>query len=173
MIPRSDKINNLKEIKFLIDYIQDLEHSIKTQYPQPNGNIYLYGLVITRFRVNEAIRRYNYEVTLRKSYDPKCTYELKKSVQKIEKRLREKPIPPPSPVRQYKAVKVSELGLTRELGYLFTEIIFQSEPICTIDQLKVILSNMSLSVYHAEMLEKFKALILRLIHYNVQLVTNS
>lgn len=60
------KISLRKEINSLTEYMNDLQHECKNQFPQPNGDIYLHGEVIrpsilwkTCNELNKAILAYN------------------------------------------------------------------------------------------------------------------
>lgn len=53
---------DIKQVKLYIHYMID---QCRTQPPQPNGIIYLYGEPITLVRLNDAIIEYNKLVKLR------------------------------------------------------------------------------------------------------------
>lgn len=65
---RKEQLANLKKIKQLREYVDDLMNDLTTQYPQPDGRQYLYGEVITLQRINRAIADYNHCVRQRNEY---------------------------------------------------------------------------------------------------------
>lgn len=84
---RSEKIANLKSLKAQDSFVRQLDYECLTQYPQPNGDIYLHGQTITIRRYNEAIIDYNNEAKLRNSYT-KENWPLRQTVTFLKTRKR-------------------------------------------------------------------------------------
>jgi len=59
LLTPSQKRQNTKDLYEMAAVIADLFDQINNQYPQPNGDIYLHGEIITPSRVNRYIKWYN------------------------------------------------------------------------------------------------------------------
>lgn len=64
MTPAEKKANTL-EIRLLEEHLNALMNEVRGQYPQPNGDIYYFGLPITIGRVNQVINEINGELRAR------------------------------------------------------------------------------------------------------------
>jgi hypothetical protein len=124
----SEKRQNLKDLNVLYVHINDLDHEIETQYPQPDGNIYLQGLKITTRRYNEAVSEYNICLRKRILDGGKWPHEEKKTVTFINRRKREhkKPVPVVVPFVKVSAVLFKNIKMSSALNDYITEHLDES-----------------------------------------------
>lgn len=65
---RSEKIQNLRDLRSMADYIKDMNEIIITGHKQPNGQAYLHGEPISWSRYCKAVDEYNELVAFRNAY---------------------------------------------------------------------------------------------------------